>query len=56
MSTPSSVNAPAPIRALTDELDRLAPRFDVEASQIKILETPSEFYETLKVRSPDWLE
>jgi hypothetical protein len=43
-------NAPGPtIRALSDELDRLAPRFDVEASQIKILRSPTEFYETLKV-------
>jgi hypothetical protein len=46
----SQATAPGPsIRALSDELDRLAPRFDVDASQIKILRTPTEFYETLKV-------
>ena len=46
----SNANAPGPaVRALSDELDRLAPRFDVEASQIKILRSPTEFYETLKV-------
>jgi CDP-diacylglycerol--glycerol-3-phosphate 3-phosphatidyltransferase len=35
--------------ALTNELDRIAPKFDIHGSQIKILLTPSEFYETLKV-------
>lgn len=39
------------IKALTTELDKTIPRFDIEASQIRILETPTEFYETLKVRS-----
>lgn len=34
---------------LTGELDKLAPRFEVHASQIRILQAPGEFYETLKV-------
>ena len=34
---------------LTSELDRIAPRFDIHASQIQILQTPMEFYDTLKV-------
>lgn len=34
---------------LTGELDKLAPRFEVNASQIRILRAPGEFYETLKV-------
>jgi CDP-diacylglycerol--glycerol-3-phosphate 3-phosphatidyltransferase len=32
------------------ELDRLAPSFKINGSQIHILQTPAEFYETLKVR------
>jgi CDP-diacylglycerol--glycerol-3-phosphate 3-phosphatidyltransferase len=36
--------------AFTNECDKIAPRFDVEASQIQILRTPAEFYDTLKVR------
>jgi CDP-diacylglycerol--glycerol-3-phosphate 3-phosphatidyltransferase len=32
------------------ELDRIAPAVDLDASQITILETPDEFYETLKAR------
>ncbi|KAI9784978.1 MAG: CDP-diacylglycerol--glycerol-3-phosphate 3-phosphatidyltransferase [Geoglossum umbratile] len=34
--------------SLTSELDRIAPRFDIHASQIRILQTPTEFYDTLK--------
>lgn len=30
------------------ELDRIAPSFKVNGSQINILRTPAEFYETLK--------
>jgi CDP-diacylglycerol--glycerol-3-phosphate 3-phosphatidyltransferase len=37
--------------AFTSELDRIAPKFEIEGSQIQILRTPSEFYETLKVGS-----
>ncbi|KAI9843478.1 MAG: CDP-diacylglycerol--glycerol-3-phosphate 3-phosphatidyltransferase [Sclerophora amabilis] len=33
---------------LSNELDRLAPRFNIQASQIQILKTPTDFYETLK--------
>lgn len=38
------------------ELDRIAPSFKVDGSQIHILRTPTEFYETLKVGSVDSLE
>lgn len=44
-------DAPSPAAALgglTSELDRLSPRFDIPASQIQIIQSPSEFYETLK--------
>ncbi|KAI9700274.1 MAG: CDP-diacylglycerol--glycerol-3-phosphate 3-phosphatidyltransferase [Candelina mexicana] len=35
---------------LTNELDRVAPRFDLQGSQIQVLSTPHEFYETLKAK------
>jgi hypothetical protein len=37
--------------AFTSELDKIAPKFEIQGSQIQILRTPSEFYETLKVGS-----
>jgi len=37
--------------AFTSELDRIAPKFEIQGSQLHILRTPSEFYETLKVCS-----
>ncbi|KAF2143055.1 uncharacterized protein K452DRAFT_317928 [Aplosporella prunicola CBS 121167] len=58
-STSSSgpASAPAPpqssasvLGSLTSELDRLSPRFEIEPSQIQILQDPSEFYETLKTK------
>jgi CDP-diacylglycerol--glycerol-3-phosphate 3-phosphatidyltransferase len=33
------------------ELDRIAPSFDISGDQIEIIQTPAEFYETLKVAS-----
>ncbi|EEQ34073.1 CDP-diacylglycerol--glycerol-3-phosphate 3-phosphatidyltransferase [Microsporum canis] len=52
----SSTSAPAasytsvssPIGSLTVELDRIAPKFKVQASNIQILNSPAAFYETLK--------
>ena len=41
----------APIASITNELDRLSPRFDIPAESIEILRTPAEFYSTLKARS-----
>ncbi len=34
----------------TNELDRIAPSFKINGSQVKVLETPAEFYETLKAK------
>ena len=31
-----------------NELDRIAPSFRISGSQIRVLQSPSEFYETLK--------
>ncbi|PHH76632.1 hypothetical protein CDD82_3905 [Ophiocordyceps australis] len=46
-STPASSAVLAP---LMNELDRMAPSFDVSGDKIKILGTPAEFYATLKDR------
>jgi len=47
---PTSNSSPASmLGTFTNELDRIAPRFEVEGSQISVLRSPSEFYETLKV-------
>jgi CDP-diacylglycerol--glycerol-3-phosphate 3-phosphatidyltransferase len=37
------------LAAITSELDRVSPCFEVPASRIKILESPATFYSTLKV-------
>lgn len=44
-STMSSAGMLAPF---VTELDKIAPAFPIHGSQIRILQTPSEFYETLK--------
>ena len=44
---PSSSHA-AVLGGITTELDRIAPRIDLRADQIEILEGPSDFYDTLK--------
>lgn len=46
----STAGQAAPMLAtFTEELDKIAPRFDIRGDQVKVLRTPSEFYETLKV-------
>jgi len=45
----------AALGSLTSELDKLSPRFDIDASQYKILQSPSEFFETLKVNITTFL-
>ena len=53
-STASPVGFPqtptyaSPLAALTLDLDRLAPRIDINADQIEILDGPNEFYESLR--------
>jgi CDP-diacylglycerol--glycerol-3-phosphate 3-phosphatidyltransferase len=41
----------SPLGGLTVELDRIAPRFEVQPSHIQILNSPTSFYETLKARN-----
>jgi CDP-diacylglycerol---glycerol-3-phosphate 3-phosphatidyltransferase len=54
--TVPSTPVPSMLWSLTDELDKLAPRFEMNAAQIHILRSPSEFYETLKVVNIfDWV-
>ena len=43
----SSVGMLAPF---VSELDRIAPSFRIDGSQIQVLRTPDEFYETLKAK------
>lgn len=45
-------STPSPLGGITVELDRIAPRFEVSASKITILDSPASFYSTLKVRIP----
>ncbi|KAG8532157.1 uncharacterized protein KY384_003797 [Bacidia gigantensis] len=39
-----------PLTSLRQDLDRLAPRIDLNASDIEIIDSPKEFYSTLKTR------
>jgi len=47
--TASSAGMLAPF---VGELDKIAPSFKINGSQIQVLQTPTEFYEPLKVSSP----
>lgn len=47
----TAASAPSPLAGITAELDRIAPRFEVPASQIHIIDSPANFYSTLKVCS-----
>lgn len=51
-STASHSNPSSPasmLAAFTDELDKIAPRFEINGSQIQVLHSPADFYQTLKV-------
>lgn len=37
------------LATITTDLDKIAPRFEMQPDQIHIIQSPSEFYETLKV-------
>ncbi|MCJ1476886.1 CDP-diacylglycerol--glycerol-3-phosphate 3-phosphatidyltransferase [Lambiella insularis] len=47
-SSHTPATTPSILGVITTQLDDLAPRIDVRADQIKILEGPSDFYEALK--------
>lgn len=44
-----AASGPTPLGGITVELDRIAPRFEISASQVTILDSPANFYSTLKV-------
>lgn len=46
-STPTPVNVPV-LAGIISELDRIAPRIDIRADQVELLDSPSQFYDTLK--------
>lgn len=47
---PVSVAAKAhPWAGVTSQIDNVAPRFEIDASQIEIIDSPTAFYESLKV-------
>ncbi|KXT04884.1 hypothetical protein AC578_3462 [Pseudocercospora eumusae] len=50
-ATPTSTQSSASqLAVITGELDKLSPRFEVSADSIQILQTPTDFYETLKTK------
>lgn len=48
-STPQS--QASMLATITTDLDKIAPRFEIRPEQITIIQTPTEFYETLRVGS-----
>jgi len=49
MSSSAPQSQASMLATITTDLDKIAPRFEVQPEQIEILRTPAEFYETLKV-------
>lgn len=49
---PASATSPSTslLAALTTELDKLAPRFEIDPKAITVIRTPTEFYETIKAK------
>lgn len=45
----SKLSALHPLEDLVDDLDKIAPRFEIDAEDVEILTGPVDFYETLKV-------
>jgi CDP-diacylglycerol--glycerol-3-phosphate 3-phosphatidyltransferase len=43
------------LATITTDLDKIAPRFEIQPEQIEIIQTPAEFYQTLKVGQPSLL-
>jgi hypothetical protein len=39
------------LATINADLDKIAPKFEVQPDQIQILQTPAQFYDTLKVSS-----
>ncbi|KXJ93456.1 hypothetical protein Micbo1qcDRAFT_183204 [Microdochium bolleyi] len=50
MPASSSAGSQGVLAPFVSELDKVSPSFQIKGSQIEILKTPTEFYETLKTR------
>ncbi|KAI1430633.1 hypothetical protein GGR50DRAFT_684046 [Xylaria sp. CBS 124048] len=50
MSMGSSTSSAGMLAPFTNELDRIAPSFKINGSQIQIIKSPADFYETLKAK------
>ncbi|KAF2488628.1 CDP-diacylglycerol-glycerol-3-phosphate 3-phosphatidyltransferase [Lophium mytilinum] len=50
MAAPTPQSNSSLLGAITTELDKISPRFEIQQSQIEILKSPTEFYETLKAK------
>lgn len=50
VSSASSTSSSGMLAPITNELDKIAPSFNISGSQIQIIKTPNDFYETLKAR------
>jgi hypothetical protein len=48
----ASTSSGGMLAPFTNELDRLTPSFKINGSQIQIIRSPTDFYETLKVLTP----
>lgn len=52
-SSPTMASTPqsqaSMLATITTDLDKIAPRFEIQPEQITIIQTPAEFYKTLKV-------
>lgn len=46
---PSVVAKAHPLAGVASQIDKIAPRFEIDASQIEIVDSPTAFYATLKV-------
>lgn len=48
MATATPQSQASMLATITTDLDKIAPRFEIQPDQLRILQTPAEFYETLK--------
>lgn len=46
---PAAASKAAVLGSLTNELDKIAPRFEIDAERISIIKGPADFYSALKV-------
>lgn len=45
-----ATNSVGMLAPFTNELDKIAPSFKIHGSQIQVIQTPTDFYETLKFK------